>query len=443
VYARIGTCTVEFGTLTTWLVDVINALTGNLDRPGGVMWPLAAHQRRGDGKSGRAFTTGRFHSRVRKLPEVAGELPAATMAEEIETPGDGQIRAMVTVAGNPVLSTPNSTRLDAAFANLEFMVSVDPYLNETTRHAHVILPPTDSSQVGDYAFNFFTMSIRNTVTYSPPVFAREPGAMDDCEILARLTLIARGKGADADPAEIDEELLAGALERAAAGERDPGDLRAMVTGDHPAERILDVMVRSGAYGDGFGTNPDGLALAGLLDAPHGIDLGPLEPRIPEVLRTPSGKIELCPPAIAADVERLRAALDRSHDGLLLVGRRHLRSNNSWLHNVEVLVKGKERCTLQIHPDDAARLGVADGAAASVTSRVGTLTATAEVTDEVMAGVVSLPHGWGHDAPGTRMAVAAAHAGVNSNVLTDEAAMDVPSGNAVLNGIPVTVSPAFL
>ncbi|WP_328468215.1 molybdopterin oxidoreductase family protein [Actinoplanes sp. NBC_00393] len=436
VYGRIGTCTVEFGTLTSWLVDVVNVLTGNLDRPGGVMFPLAPHLRPNSRPGGRGFATGRWRSRVRGLPEIKGELPVAALAEEIETPGDGQIRAFVTVAGNPVLSTPNSARLDRALGGLDFMVSVDPYLNETTRHADVVLPPADSTRKGHYDFAFLALSVRNFAAYSPPVLPADPAGMDECDILARLILLASGRGASADPAQLHEMLLAGALEKAgAAGKRD------QVSGDGPAERLLDVALRAGAYGDGFGARPDGLSLDRLLASPHGVDLGPLQPRIPEVLKTPSGTVELFVPAIGDDVARLHAALDRQRDDLVLIGRRHLRSNNSWGHNVPALVKGRDRCTLQVHPLDAARLVLSDGDEAQVTSRAGGLSARVEVTDRVMPGVVSLPHGWGHDLPGTRLAVAAAHPGVNSNLLTDELVIDPLSGNSVLNGIPVEVKPA--
>jgi anaerobic selenocysteine-containing dehydrogenase len=443
VYGRIGTCTVEFGTVTSWLVDVVNVLSGNLDRPGGVLFPLAAHQPR-DGRTGKGWRTGRWASRVRGLPEVSGELPAATMAEEIDTPGDGQIRAMLTIGGNPVLSTPHSDRLDRALGALELMVSVDPYLNETTRHADVILPPDDSARIGHYDFGFYTLAVRNTATYSPPALPPDPGGLDECTILAKLTLIAMGAGPDADPAAVDEQLLVSTIERAVGDERspvagrDPVQLRALTEGDGPPERLLDVLVRVGAYGDGFGADPEGLTLQRLREAPHGIDLGPLQSRLPAVLLTPGGAVDLCPEPFAADVPRLRAALDDRPSGLVLVGRRHLRSNNSWMHNVHVLVKGKDRCTLQVHPEDAERLSLADGAKARIASRVGSLLATVEVTEEVMAGVVSLPHGGGHDAEGARLSVAAAHAGVNSNVLTDDLAIDPLSGNAVLNGIPVTV-----
>ncbi|HLT10084.1 MAG TPA: molybdopterin-dependent oxidoreductase [Micromonosporaceae bacterium] len=446
VYGRLGTSTVEFGTLATWLVDVINVLTGNLDRPGGVMFPLAAHQAPVRHSKHRGFRTGRWHSRVRGMPEVKSELPVVVLAEEITTPGAGQIRALITVAGNPVLSTPNSSRLDEALAGLDFMVSVDPYLNETTRHARVILPPMDPARSGHFDFAFPALAVRNVAAYSPPVLPPDPGGMDECDILARLALIAAGQGADADPAIVHELVLQEVLQRATADEaspvagRDPGQLRALVEGSGPAERIVDALLRVGAYGDGFGAKPEGLSLAALLANPHGVDLGPLQPRIPEVLRTASGTVELCPEPIAADVPRLLRALDERRDGLVLIGRRHLRSNNSWLHNAPALMKGRDRCTLMMNPDDADRLGLGSGDLARVCSRAGELVAPVEVTADLTRGVVSLPHGWGHGLAGIRLSVASAHAGVNSNILADDVTVDPLSGNAVLNGIQVTVEP---
>jgi anaerobic selenocysteine-containing dehydrogenase len=444
VYGRIGTCTVEFGTLTSWLVDVINILTGNLDSPGGAMFPLAPHMRRRLPGPGQGFATGRRASRVRGAPEVAGEFPAAALAEEIDTPGDGQVRALVTVAGNPVLSTPNSGRLDAALASLDFMVSVDPYLNETTRHADVILPPTDWSRVPHYDFTFLGFAVRNTAIYSRPPLPPDPGGMGEGDILARLTLLVAGQGPDGDVDTAHRAMLDDLIGRAVGDPdsvvygRDPAEIVELVQGDSPAERLLDVAIRTGAYGDAFDAHTDGLTLQRLLDNPHGIDLGPLQRRVPEIVKTRSGKIELCPEPIAADVERLRAALDAPPPEFVLVGRRDLRSNNSWMHNVEVLVKGKLRCTLHMHSDDAARLGLVSGAEARVASRVGEVVVDVEVTDDVAPGVVSLPHGWGHDQPGTRMRVAARRPGVNSNVLTDDSVVDPLSGNALLNAIPVTV-----
>ncbi|MEU8656419.1 molybdopterin oxidoreductase family protein [Actinoplanes philippinensis] len=424
VYGRIGTCTVEFGTIASWLVDVINILTGNLDRPGGAMFPLAPHLAE-EAKRGTGFRVGRWHSRVRNLPEVKGELPVATLADEIETPGDEQVRALLTIAGNPVLSTPNSGRLDRALGGLDFMVSVDPYLNETTRHADVVLPPTDAARKGHYDFSFLALSVRNFAAYSPPVLPPDPSVPDECDILARLTLMISGRP-DTDPAPLHDLLLQQALRKA------PPEIHDRITGDHPAERLLDVALRTGAYG---------LSLQQLLDNPHGIDLGPLRPRIPAVLRTPSGTVELVAPPLAEETARLHAALTRRHDDLVLVGRRHLRSNNSWMHNVPALIKGRDRCTLQVSPADADRLSLVDGEPAQVTSRAGALTVRVEVTDRVMPGVVSLPHGWGHDVPGTRLSVAATAPGVNSNILTDELVIDPLSGNSVLNGIPVELKPA--
>jgi anaerobic selenocysteine-containing dehydrogenase len=450
VYGRVGTCQQEFGTLTSWLVDVVNVLTGNLDRPGGAMFTRAAAgaaNTRGTPGRGRGLRTGRRTSRVRGLPEVLGELPVVCMAEEIETPGDGQVRALITIAGNPVLSTPNGARLAQAFASLEFMVSLDIYLNETTRHAHVILPGLSPLEQSHYDVALWQLAIRNYARYSRPVFAPPADRPADWEVVLRLTGIIMGQGADADPAALDDfvahqqvESTVGAEASPLAG-RDPADILAALAPRRGPERLLDLLLRSGPYGDAFGARPDGLSLAVLESRPHGIDLGALEPRIPEVLRTPSGAIELAPEVIVADVDRLRAALARPRRELLLVGRRDLRSNNSWMHNVENLVRGRERCTLQLHPEDAGALGLADGTTARVRSRAGAIEVPVEVTSAIMPGVASVPHGWGHDEPGMRMRVAAAHAGVNCNRLADEEAIDPLSGNAVLNGTPISIEPA--
>jgi len=445
VYGRIGTSVTEFGTIASWLVDLLNVLTGNLDRAGGAMFPMAPHRRPGTG-SGRGFRMGRWSSRVRRLPEVKGELPAAVMAEEISTPGDGRIRAMITVAGNPALSTPDGAALDAAMADLEFMVAVDPYLNETTRHAQVILPPPPPSRSAHYDIAFSELAIHNTARFSPPALPLGAGDLDEPTILAQLTLIALGEP-DAPARLIDERVIAQTLRRAvqdprsAVHHRDPAELRGLLTGSSTTEQRLDMVLRLGFYGDGFGASPEGLCLEALIEAPHGIDLGPLQPRIPEVLKTPSGRIELAPPEIRQDLERLRTGIDARRDGLVLIGRRHLRSNNSWMHNLTVLNSGSNTCTLQVHPDTAAEIGLADGADARVASRSGQVTVPVEVTNRIRPGVVSLPHGWGHSLAGTRSAVAAARPGVNTNLLTDPMALDPLSGTSVLNGIPVTVKPA--
>ena len=439
VYGRIGTCTQEFGTLASWLVDVLNVLTGNLDREGGVMFPLAAAGQRnasGAAGTGKGVRLGRWHSRVRGLAESYGELPVACLAEEIDTPGEGQVRALVTVAGNPVVSTPNAARLENAIEGLDFMLAVDLYVNETTRHADVILPAPEPLEKAHYDIALFQLAVRNVANYSPPVL--ESSQPPEWKTLLRLAGVIAGQGPGADIEALDDLVIATLVGREVADEasrvagRDPADLIAELEPLRGPERILDFMLRVGPYG---------LTLEELESSPHGVDLGPHRPRLPEVLRTPSGMVELAPPAIVADVERLGAALARERNGgIVLIGRRQLRSNNSWMHNLPALVKGKPRCTLHIHPEDAARLGVADGDDARVSSSVGSIEVAVELTDAIMPGVVSIPHGWGHDAPGVRLDVARRHAGVNSNVLADESQVDPLSGNAVLNGIPVELAP---
>jgi anaerobic selenocysteine-containing dehydrogenase len=454
VYGRIGTTVQEFGTLASWLVDVLNVLSGGLDRPGGAVFTkAAAGQSNSTGVMGRGrgAAAGRWASRVRGLPEVLGELPVSALAEEIETPGEGQVRALVTIAGNPLVSTPNAGRLERAVAGLDFMVSFDIYVNETSRHADVILPAPDPLARSHYDLALYQFAARNVANYSPPVFELEETLLSEEEVLLRLTGIVTGQGPDADTDAIDDA-VAGALiarEVGAAGSaiegRDPAEIAAELEPRRGPERVLDLMLRVGAHGDGFGARPGGLTLERLEASPHGIDLGAHEPRLPDVLRTPSGKIELAPEPITRDVDRLRARLDAgawngAGPEMVLVGRRQLRSNNSWMHNLNALVKGKDRCTALVNPLDAERLGLADGGRVRLRSAAGAFEAPVEVSDEMMPGVVSVPHGWGHDADGVKLRVAAAHAGVNSNLATDETAVDAPSGNAVLNGIPVELEP---
>ena len=403
----------------------------------------------GEPGRGKGFRIGRGHSRVSNHPEALGEYPAAAMAEEIETPGVGQIRAMVIVGGNPILSTPNSERLAKSFADLDFMVSVDMYLNETSKFADVILPPPSQLQRSHYDLALLTFGVRNVANYSEPVLPIAQDQLDEWQILAKLSAIVSGMGADADVAVIDDMAIASVVRSATKDSssnvfgRDDQQLidELSRSGRRGPDRILDFMLRTGPFGDGFGATPDGLTLDRLIASPHGIDFGALEPRLPEVLRTPSGKVELAPQLLLDDLSRLTKLLSVNLDDsqLTLVGRRHLRSNNSWMHNIEVLVKGKDRCTLQIHPNDAARLGVEGQTKVRVTSRVGSVDAPIEITESVRVGVVSLPHGWGHSMPGTKTRVAASRAGVNSNILTDEKEIDPLSGNSVLNGIPVTVT----
>jgi len=449
VYARIGTCTQEFGTLASWLVDVINVLTGHLDRPGGAMFTKAAaggQNTRGTPGRGKGVRFARRLSRVRQLPEVYGEFPVACLAEEIETPGDGQIRALIAIAGNPVLSAPGGARLARALDQLDFMVSLDIYLNETSRHADVVFPGLSPLEQSHYDVALRQLAVRNVATYSPPLFDPPATQQPEWHTLLRLAAIVSGQGSDADPAALDDFVTFQRVEHEVSSPgsriagRDAADIMTALVPRRGPERILDLMLRTGPYGDAFGAQPGGLTLAALEANPHGIDFGALAPRIPEALRTPSGKIELAPEALAADVERLRRGLSREAPALALIGRRDLRSNNSWMHNLEVLVKGRPRCTVQIHPEDAARFGLGDGALARVSSRAGSIEVPVEVSDELMPGVVSIPHGWGHDVPDTRMRIAAAHAGANCNLLADEVSLDPLSGNSVLNGIPVSIEP---
>ena len=450
VYGRIGTCTQEFGTLASWLVDVLNVCTGNLDRPGGAMFALPATGSANSGGTpgkGRGVTFGRRHSRVRALPEFFGELPVVCLAEEIDTPGDGQVRALITVAGNPGSSSPDAARLQRSLATLEFMVSLDIYVNETSRHANVILPPEPELARGHYDLALYNLAIRNVANYSPPLFELEPDEVPEWRTMVRLAGVLGGLGAHADVDALDAAVAQGLIDKAVARHdslvegRDADDLAKAVATRRGPERVLDIMLRTGPYGDGFGADPDGLSLAVLEANPHGVDLGPLQPRVPEVLRTPSGMIELAPAACVDDLARLRTTQERlaadADDGkLVLVGRRDLRSNNSWMHNLPVLVKGKARCTVHVHPADARRLGIVDGRDVRVRSTTGEIVLPAEVTDAVRPGVVSVPHGWGHDADGMQMQTAGRHAGANSNVLASGDRFDPLSGNAVFSGIPV-------
>ena len=452
VYGRIGTTTTAFGTTASWLVDVVNIFTGNLDRVGGAMFPLpvaGSGNTRGAGGSGKGFRTGRGHSRVSKYPEALGEFPASAMAEEISTPGDGQVRAMVVVGGNPILSTPNGERLAKAFADLEFVLSVDIYLNETSKFADVILPAPSSLQRSHYDLALLTFAVRNVANYSEPVLPRAENEPDEWEILAKIAAIASGLGVDTPPSAIDSQTIKTLLENVSKDSssnifgRDCEELfnELSSSGRCGPDRILDLMLRIGPFGDGFGAVPDGITLDKLIASPHGIDFGALEPRLPNILRTQTGKIELAVPQLVDDLQRLEVLCASKIDSLQLslVGRRDLRSNNSWLHNIEVLVKGKERCTLQMHPNDAVRLGITQGSKVRVSSRVGSVDAPVEITELIRSGVVSLPHGWGHSMQGTNTKVASARAGVNSNILTDEEALDPLSGTSVLNGIPVEVA----
>lgn len=443
VYGRIGTSTQTFGSLASWLIDVLNALTGHLDEPGGAMFPKAASfsaNTEGQPGSGRGIVTGRHRSRVSGAPEVFGEFPTGCMAEEIETPGPGQVKALITIASNPVLSAPNGARLAQALDKLDFMLSLDIYLNETTRHADVILPGLSSLQESHYDIALQQFQYRNYVRYSAPVLPAPAGHLRDWQVMVKLIGLFQGKGAAADPQAIDDAMLMAELERS-FGEK-AGAVMAELSKHSGPDRRVDLALRNGPYGDGFGRKPDGLTLDKVKAAPGGIDLGELQSRVPEMLRTPSGKIELAPPLLMADLPRALAALDEPAPDMVIVGRRHVRSNNSWMHNLPLLAKGPFRCTAMVHPADAKRLGLVDGAIARIAGHAGnTIEAQVEVTDTIMQGVVSLPHGWGHDLPGAQLGLASERPGSNLNSVLDENLRDPVSGNAVLGGVAVQVSAA--
>ena len=447
VYGRIGTCNQEFGTLASWMVDVLNVLTGNLDRPGGAMFssPIAksiSTLRPPDFADG--FEFGRFKSRVRGAPEVLGQFPISCLAEEISTPGEGQIKALITIAGNPAISAPDALKLQEALPQLDCMVSVDNYLNETTRHAHVLLPglsPLEQPHCGDLLRSW---AVRNAIQYCDTIFEPIPGRPHEWELMLRLAWMASGQpNAEIDVAMLDDLYFGGLVGVFTEMAESPihgmnaDEIVSQTAGSGP-DRILEFLIRSGEYGDNYGRNPGGLTFEEVKVAKNGIDLGALEPRLERELQTESRKIDLAPPYILGDLGRLRERLTRKENDLVLVSRRHLRSNNSWVHNVDKLMRGRERCTLLVHPGDAERFGLTDGGAAIVKSEAGSVQVPIEVTDEMMPGVVSLPHGWGHDVEGTRLSVAARRPGVNNNFLAPGELVDVLSGNAVVNGIPVEI-----
>ena len=419
-YGRVGVSTQELGGVCQWLLYVLNAVTGNLDRTGGAMFtnPAVDLVALGD-RIGQRGHFAKGHSRVRGLPEFGGEWPAAVLAEEMETPGPGQIRAFVCLAGNPVLSTPNGARLERALPGLEFMVSVDPYLNETSRHAHLVLPPVSPLERDHYDLVFHGLAVRNTARYSPALFAPPPDAREDWQILHGLAQrIGARRGGQG---------VASRLMTRAAGRLGP-------------RGILALLLRTGPHGRGLRPWGHGLTLKALEAAPHGVDLGPLTPALPEALRTADRRLALAPPALMADLARVRArmATAERESALSLIGRRDLRSNNSWMHNSARLTRGPEPCTLLMHPGDASARGLVHGDRVDVRSRAGQVEATLTVTDAMRPGVVSLPHGWGHDRPGTRLGVAAQRPGVSLNDVTDEREVDALCGTAVLNGVPVEV-----
>jgi len=412
VYGRVGVSIQAFGTLCAWAIDLLNILTGNLDRRGGAMFSQPAFDIIGGPKPLQIGRGGfdRWRSRVRGLPEFGRELPVAVLAEEILEPGEGQIRGLITNAGNPVLSTPNGQQLDTALESLSFMLSIDFYVNETTRHAHLILPPTGPLERSQYDLAFNVFAVQNVAKYSPPMFEPDADQRHDWQIFSELERRVRRAHGD----KLSERLGIEVRERMTP------------------ERILDLGLRMG---------PWGLSLNALRKAPHGVELGPLQPCLPERLPARKGErfIELAPPRIVADLARLADAGEATPKGeLRLIGRRQLRSNNSWMHNVPKLMAGKARCTLLMHPADADARGIAAGTRVRLSSRVGQVEVDVELDEDLMPGVVCMPHGFGHGRDGVRMKTARDHAGASVNDVTDERLVDALSGNAALSGVPVSV-----
>jgi anaerobic selenocysteine-containing dehydrogenase len=417
-YGRIGVSTQEFGTLTQWLITVFNIVTGNLDIPGGSMFAKPAFEVITASSSGKKGFADHF-TRVRKLPNFNGEFPVAALAEEITTEGEGQIRALVTGAGNPVLSTPNGNQIDGALSGLEFMVSIDIYLNETTRHANIILPPLTTLERSQYDLAFQALAIRNGAKFSQPVFKAGKEQRSDALIYSELGWRMQGGNWWA---------------------KTRGRLKKEIIQYLGSEWIINKRLKQGPYFKSHGLN-----LRKLKKNPHGIDLGPMQPCLPERLFTSDKTINLVPEECLADLQKLdktvlaNATISKASGfDLRLIGRRDPRTNNSWLHNSYRMVKGKKRCLALIHPQDAKSRNLQDGDMALVSSRVGAISIPVSLSDEMMPGVISIPHGWGHQVDGVELSVASEHAGVNTNILTDDYFLDSLSGNAALNGVPVSL-----
>jgi len=404
-YGRMGVSTQAFGTLCQWLVQLINLLSGNLDRVGGVLCTEPAVDLVASTGGGHF---NRWQSRVSGLPEYGGELPVSALAEEMLNEGEGQVRALVTVAGNPVLSTPNGRQLEQALDGLEFMLSIDFYINETTRYADLILPPTGPLEHDHYDTTFNVFAVRNVTRFNEAILAKPAGALHDWEIFVGLAkAFAAQTGVELKPTMAPEQMI-------------------------------DMGLRFGAYGD---KSAHKLSLATLREHPHGLDLGALKPNLAGRLKTANKQVQAAPAVIMADLQRFAAQPTAKVGELLLIGRRHVRSNNSWMHNYHRLVKGKPRHQLLMNPADLQQRGLSDGQWVRVRSRVGEIEVEVAASEDMMAGVVSLPHGWGHARPGVQMAIASEQPGASANDLTDERQLDALSGNAALNGVPVQVDAA--
>ncbi|MFK7895124.1 MAG: molybdopterin-dependent oxidoreductase [Myxococcota bacterium] len=447
VYGRMGASVQTFGTLAHWAIDLLNIVTGNLDREGGLLFPKPAASLAFAGPSAEeGVKFGRAKTPVSGFDEVFGEWPVAAFAEEIESEREDRIRALVIIAGNPVASAPNSARVAAAMDRLEFVVAFDYYINETTRHADLIFPPTSPLEHDTYDLALMHFAVENVAKWSPAALEPKAEMQPIWQTLLGLGKRMMGLAALSDDqvdALVVGQLIPRVLDRSPfAGKLDPEAI-SKALGETPGPaRLIELLLRLGLYGDGFGQSPDGITLEKVKESRHGIELSRLTPSLPESIQTPDGQIDLAPQRILDDLPRLNAWIAAGPDPRLsLIGRRNIRSMNSWLHNLPSMVKGRDRCTLYVSPVDAARLGLKNGGRAKLRSRIRSIEVPVEVTDEIAPGVVSLPHGWGHDLPGVQLTVAGAKPGVNANLVVDDAPVDMPSGTSVLNGIPVELEPA--
>jgi anaerobic selenocysteine-containing dehydrogenase len=448
-YGRVGACCQPFGSLAIWLLDCLNILTGNLDREGGALFPAPAvpsflmHLPFENGEA----PYGRLRSRVSATPAIGPSFPTQVLWEEIETPGEGQIRGLITVAGNPALSNANAGRVIGALESLEFMVSVDYYINETTRHADLILPPADHLKRSEMTVIYNEWMVENVVAWSQPLLPKDGDERTDWEILTGLA----ARLSDMDRENFVTRHIEGFVDfLAPLLPRRPGGMSvdAMLgASEHHGEpdNLYDMLIRTGPRGDGYGGYPGGLTLDRLKASRSGLSLGPMAAeRLPSALDTPDARIDLVPPVLSKDLARLEEALARGRfqpDQFLLINRRHSRSNNSWMHNIHALVKGPERCVAWLNPADAAELGLRDGDRLRIASRVGEIELPVALNDAMARRVVSVPHGWGHGDDRVRLRLASSRIGANVNMLSDDAEPDRPSGNAAFNGIPVSLSPA--
>lgn len=450
-YCRMGSCTSRNGPITAWLVYCLNIITGNLDQPGGVMFNLPIVDLAGSADFvGEKASFAEYHSRVRGLPEFGGEYSVSTLADEMLTPGEGQIRGFICHGGNPILSIPNGKKLDRALSQLDFMVSIDLYINESSRHANIILPPTSQLEHSHYDLIFSSLAVRNIAKYSQPLFEKKMGEKHDWEILLELVTLLDSRsllttaGAKSRKAVLkhlgDEGLLDLAIRFGPYGElgkglRQVGQLRKrfLLKPQQKSQQPLELPYTQ------HSDQPDSFTLARLKEYPHGLDLGPLKPCFPERLFTKNKCIDIVPDCYKQHMEELHQQLPRLYEKdeqLLLIGRRNVRSCNSWLHNSQRLVKGKDRCTAMINTNDAERMGIKPGDIVEISSAVGEIQLPATITDKIMKGVVSIPHGWGHNRPGSRLSIAEQHAGGSINDILDDSSVDAFTGMAVINGVPI-------